>query len=105
MANNEASNSNPTPCADSAQKGRRWCPVLLSNLWQNTKPKMPTFMRVIFLIFQCLLVIVGIFSGIEVYKLDDPWSAPMLNYACIAFGISEAVSMLFGLRKPSVIVD
>lgn len=101
VSSNEALDSKPRPLdAGAGRTGRRLCPVILSNLWHNTKPHMPTSVRAIFLLFQCLLVVVGFFSGMEVYKLDDPWSAPMLNFACIAFGISELGSLLFALRKP-----
>ncbi|WP_274644280.1 hypothetical protein [Pseudomonas serbica] len=99
MGDLEPQNSKVTP-AGASNAGCRWCPVMLSNLWQNTKPKMPTAIRVMFLLFQVLLVVVAWFAGMDIYRLEDPWSAPLLNFACVAFGISELMSLLFALRKP-----
>jgi hypothetical protein len=99
MADLDPMDSNAMP-AGGAKVGRRWCPVILSNLWQNTKPKAPTSIRVMFLLFQVLLVVVAWFAGMDIYRLADPWSAPLLNFACVAFGISELVSLIFALRKP-----
>jgi hypothetical protein len=102
QSNDEGLDSKPIPAdAGSDQAGRRRCPVLLSNLWKNTKPTMPTAIRFMVLVFQILIVVVGCLAGIDIYKLDDPSSAPILHYAVVAFGISELLSLLFALRKPS----
>lgn len=102
MVNNENLNSQPMASAAGAiKKDRGRCPVILSNLWQNTKPTMPTSIRGIFLAIQIFIVLVGCMAGMDVYKLDDPLSAPSLNYAVVAFGVVELLSLLFAMRKPS----
>jgi hypothetical protein len=53
-----------------------------------------------FLILQILIVVVGGFAGMEVVGLDDPWSAPLLNFACAGFGICELITLIQAMREP-----
>ena len=77
--------------------GRRW---RLSNIWSNTKPSYPTGIRLMFFAFQILIVIIGFIAGKEVVGLNDPWSAPLLNFVCVGFGIFELISLISAMQKP-----